>query len=252
MTLDDAHTSHSHGFELPETPPVVARRGSQRWRAVAGVAICLGLVGIVTGLIVAHRQSVSDAHLTSDALQREELRDGWKALGAAAAQEAEANAAQARNAVPNAAAPPPNVVIVNVPAPSAAAAPPNVAPSNVTNITLPNGSSPAANGAPSENVNSGTAPIQSLPAINFSPVQSYPSQAGYPSPPSSETPPTGYLPQNSYGTSTPTPTPAVPTTTPNPGVAPMPPPIGNGSIPGSTPNPALPNNGLVGSAPVQP
>ncbi len=230
MTPDDAHTSHNHGFELPETPHVVVRNGSRPWRAVAGVAVCLGLAGIVTGLVVAHRQKVSDEHLTSDALQREELRDGWKALGAAAAQDAQTNGMPPSTAAP-APAPPPNVVIVNVPAQSAAAAPPNV-----TNINLPSGSSLQANGVPS-GTNSGFAPSQSLPTIDFSPLTGYlPTQAGEASTPGSAAPPGNYLPENSYGS------------TPG-GAAPVAPAVGNGSIPGSAPNPALANNGLVGSVP---
>src|SRR5512147_2659191 len=59
MSPDDAHTSHNHGFELPNAPDVVVRSDPRPWRAVAGVAVCLGLAGIVTGLIVARRQSVS-------------------------------------------------------------------------------------------------------------------------------------------------------------------------------------------------
>jgi len=236
MTQDEAHTSHSHGFELPEAPPPVARNGSRTWRVVAGVALCLGLAGIVTGLIVARRQSLSDEQLLSDALQRAELQEGWRALGAAAAQEAQTNTAPPNSdrAVPAAAptssaasasAAPPNVVIVNVPPQGVAAAPPNstpssFAPSNVTNINLPS-----------------VSPNQSLPPLDFSPVPGYvPIQPGYAVQPTSE-PPTSNLPQSSEGTTT-------------SGVPPAPMPVGNGSIPGSTPNPALPNNGLVGSSPV--
>src|SRR6185369_2680653 len=91
MTPDDAHTSHNHGFELPNAPQVVVHGDPRPWRAVAGVAVCLGLAGMIAGLIVARRQSASDEHLTSDALQREELRDGWRALGAAAASDARAS-----------------------------------------------------------------------------------------------------------------------------------------------------------------
>src|SRR3954471_4883332 len=95
MTPDDTHSSHNHGFELPNAPQVVVRGDPRPWRAVAGVAVCLGLAGMIAGLIVARRQSASDAHLTSDALQREELREVWKALGAAAASDARANQPQA-------------------------------------------------------------------------------------------------------------------------------------------------------------
>jgi len=73
MTHDDAHTSHNHGFALPAGPQVVVRSESRPWRVVAGVAVCLGLAGVIAGLIVARRQSLSDEHLISDALQREEL-----------------------------------------------------------------------------------------------------------------------------------------------------------------------------------
>jgi hypothetical protein len=202
---------------------------------VAGVALCLGLAGIVTGLVVAHRQRNSDAKITSDALQREELRDGWKALGAAAAQDARANNVQPSPAASTAASP--NVVIVNVPAQSAANTPPNPQPSNVTNINLPSGSQPAANGTnQGSNISSSSTPTatQSMPPINFTPLQGYlPTQSGYTSStPGNGTPQPVYSPPVVYG------------------AAPYTPPVGNGSIPGSTPNPALPNNsGLVGSTP---
>jgi len=226
MTPDDAHTSHNHGFELPNAPQVVVRNDPRPWRAVAGVAVCLGLAGIVTGLIVARRQSASDEHLTSDALQREELRDGWRALGAAAANDARANDAPAPAVVNSAnVAAPPNVVVVNVPAQAATAA-----PSNVTNINLPSAPAPGSDGSTTgnSNQNPGFAPIQSVPQISYSPVQGYvPTPVGYPSPQTS--------PQNSYGT------------TPG-GVAPVA-PVGNGTIPGSTPSPTLPNGGLVGATP---
>jgi hypothetical protein len=243
MTPDDAHTSHNHGFELPDAPLVVVQNEPRPWRAVAGVALCLGLAGVVTGLVVANRQRNSDARITSDALQREELRDGWKALGAAAAQDARNNDVQA---APAAAAPAaaataaPNVVIVNVPAQSAAAAPPSAAPSNVTNINLPNGAVAPGTPIAGSNTNSGLAQTQSMPPINYSPLLGLPTQAGTTSAPASGTSqPQGY-----------TPPPNVVYGAPPGGTAPYTPPVGNGSIPGSTPNPALPNNnGLVGSTP---
>lgn len=225
MTPDDAHTSHNHGFELPNAPQIVVRSDARPWRAVAGVAVCLGLAGVVTGLIVARRQSASDAHLTSDALQREELRDGWKALGAAAVVDARSNDEQAPVVANSANVQPasPNVVIVNVPAQGATAAPPNV-----TNINLPNGPYTGSNNATtdSSNSNPGMVPIQTSPQVTYSPVQGYvPPQVGYPAPPANYAPPLNAVPGNAA---------------PN---------VGNGTIPGSTPNPALPNNGLVGSSP---
>jgi hypothetical protein len=237
MIPDDPHSSHNHGFELPETPVVVVRKDTRPWRALAGVAVCLGLAGVVTGIVVAHRQRVSDAHLTSDALQREELRDGWKALGAAAAQDARTTDVQP-SAPANSAAAPPNVVIVNVPAQSATSQPPNVAPSNVTNITLPSTSAGAADAA--RLGSSG----QSLPPVTYSPVQGYmPTPGGGAASPATDTSQPTYAPPIVYGTNGPSGAAAnaPPVYTP---------PVGNGSIPGSTPNPALPNNnGLVGSTP---
>lgn len=243
MNPDDAHTSHNHGFELPKAPEVVVRSDPRPWRAVAGVAVCLGLAGIVTGLIVARRQSASDEHLTSDALQREELRDGWRALGVVAAHEAAqreslANRAEMPANAGTAAPPLPNVVIVNVPTPAASAQP------VVTNINVPNGAAPVNGSVPTSatptsstaspgdnwNYSSGYAPNQSVPSANYSPVQGYiPVPGNYPTPPNT---PQSNTPQNSYGTT-------------GGGVAPG---VGNGSIPGSSPNPAL-NGGLVGSTP---
>ena len=210
----------------------MVRNDPRLWRAVAGVALCLGLSGIVTGLIVARRQSASDAHLTSDALQREELRDGWRTLGVAAVREAQQredqqNAAETPAIAVAPVTPPPNVVIVNVPS-SAAPAPPNV-----TNINLPNATAPGESVAPMDNQTQASGyPNQSIPPANYSPVQGYlPLPASYPVAPNGSTPQAGYAP-NAYSA------PSV--------VAPG---VGNGTIPGSTPNPALPNNGLVGSTP---
>ena len=210
---------------------MVVRDNPRRWAAVAGVAVCLGLAGVVTGIVVAQRQKVSDAHITSDALQREELRDGWKTLGAAAAREAQANNLQPLPATSAAPAAAPTVVVVNVPAPSAASA-----PSNVTNITVPSG----GNGAPIDT--SGMAPgystVQSVPGTSYSPVQGYlPAPTNYAPPAAnSAAQQPNLVPQNSYGTT-------------NGTAAPPAQAVGNGSIPGSTPNPALPNNGLVGTTP---
>src|SRR6478735_3832850 len=197
MTHDDAHTSHNHGFELPSAPEVVVRSDPRPWRAVAGVAVCLGLAGIVTGLVVARRQSASDEHITSDALQREELRDGWRALGVAAVRDAldrEAERSAAPPAPANSAnqAAPPSVVIVNVPTPSSSAA-----PSNVTNITLPNRANANTNSGaePSDtwNFSSGYAPNQSLPPANYSPAQGYvPAPMSYPLPPDTNAPRSNY------------------------------------------------------------
>ena len=179
MTPDDAHTSHNHGFELPNAPQVVVQGDPRPWRAVAGVAVCLGLAGMIAGLIVARRQSASDAHLTSDALQREELRDGWRALGAAAASDARASdvpaptvetTATVATAAP---APSPNVVIVNLPAQPNPAQPTNVAPSTVTNINLPTSADPRANGAvtDSSGANPGFVPTESLLRSTIRPCQ---------------------------------------------------------------------------------
>jgi len=201
---------------------------------VAGVALCLGLAGIVTGLVIARRERASDAHLTADALQREELRDGWRALGAAAARDAQTNDVQAKAPASTAAAQP-NVVIINVPAQSATAP----APPNVTNINLPSGPVMGENGTPviSSSPTPGNATTRSLPEISYSPMQGYlPTQTGYTSAPAINAPGPAYSPQNSYGSPVGSPPPVTP-------------PVGNGSIPGSTPNPALPNNGLVGVSP---
>jgi hypothetical protein len=237
MTPDDAHTSHNHGFELPNVPEVVVRSDPKPWRAVAGVAVCLGLAGIVTGLIVARRQSASDEHITSDALQREELRDGWRALGAVAAHDAQQREGLTNRlaipANPTTPAPaPPNLVIVNVPTPTTAG---STAPANVTNITLPNGAA-ATNATPSDNWNFGSGYVpsenQSVPPMNYSPVQGYiPLPMGYPTPPNTSQ--ANYSPQTGYGTTAGNAAPSV----------------GNGSIPGSSANPALSNGGLVGSTP---
>lgn len=235
MTHDDAHTSHNHGFELPNAPEVVVRSDPRPWRAVAGVAVCLGLAGIVTGLILARRQSVSDEHITSDALQREELRDGWRALGVAAVRDAQqredlANRAAIPDNSSSATPAAPNLVIVNVPTPAASAAPPNV-----TNITVPSGApATSSNATPSEswNYGPGYTPNQSVPPANYSPVPGYiPVPMAYPTPPN--TPQANYSPQTGYGTTAGS-------------VAPS---VGAGSIPGATPNPALTNGGLVGSTP---
>ncbi|HYQ02260.1 MAG TPA: hypothetical protein VER96_26480 [Polyangiaceae bacterium] len=239
MTHDDAHTSHNHGFELPSAPEVVVRSDPRPWRAVAGVAVCLGLAGIVTGLVIARRHSVSDEHITSDALQREDLRDGWRALGVAAVREAQDREAEKSAAAPAPVNPAnqaalPNVVIVNLPTPSSSAA-----PSNVTNITLPNRATTNSGVEPSDtwNFSSGYAPNQTVPPANYSPTQGYvPVPMSYPLPPDTNAPRSNSVTQNGYGA-------------PPSGVAPS---VGNNSIPGSSPSPALPNGGLVGSTPSAP
>jgi hypothetical protein len=109
MNLEDNEPGSEHIVEIPG-PPRRVLNVRRRSYPVLIAAACLGLGGILVGVFVVGRQRASDEHLTSDALQREELRDGWKALGAAAAVDAQTARAPAAPV-----APPASVLIVNVP-----------------------------------------------------------------------------------------------------------------------------------------
>ncbi|MET0791570.1 MAG: hypothetical protein ABW061_08625 [Polyangiaceae bacterium] len=117
MTHDEEHTPPSeHIVEVPPRGPS-QRAPSRRSIASISVALCLALAGLAIAVgIVRGQRATADAR-TRDAVQREELKDGWSTLSALAAQHSPSVTAPA--------APQPterNVVIVNVPPPVATSA----------------------------------------------------------------------------------------------------------------------------------
>ncbi len=204
MTPDEEIVSE-HGLELPSTRRAV-RLERKRSHQVMGVAVCLVLTSIIVGAAVVHHQRVSDEHLVGDALQREDLRDGWKTLGAAAALEAQsADTPATASAAPAAAT---NVVIVNVPGQSGV---PAQAPQ-------PSQTEPAVTGTPRAAATGTSNTAEGTPSVTYvAPLTNYGSSLGAGS---AQIPTVGVVPSIVPGQS-----------------------VGNGTIPGSAPNPALPNNG---------
>ena len=214
MTPDEEIVSE-HGLELPSTRRAV-RLERKRSHQVMGVAVCLVLGSIVVGAALVHHQRVSDEHLVGDALQREDLRDGWKALGAAAALEAQSTDTSATPSAAPPAAPATNVVIVNVPSqPGVQVQAPQPAPTMQV-----------VTGAPSTATTGSTMNADGTPSVTYvAPLTNYgsgsPTGAG-----SVQIPTVGVVPSIAPGQS-----------------------VGNGTIPGSSPNPALPNNGSPSPTP---
>lgn len=155
MHIDEEHGDH--GVEVPHAAHAQPlSRGTRRSLATIGVTICLALGGIAVAVAIVRDNRDSDERLTREALERDELREGWKTLGAVAASDArgdeQSNPGSAAptpvqvtvNPPPAATNAPPNVVIVNVPAAPAQAAnaPSTASPlaaqtANGTNAALP-------------------------------------------------------------------------------------------------------------------
>ena len=218
-TLDEERTADSdHGFELHNAHSIEiveeahSRSLAQRRTfATLAVAVCLGGAGIIIGLAMVQGQRSSDERATREALEREELRDGWKALGAAATEEAQrvdvppvAPQPAVTGATSTAAPPATNFVVVNVPA-----------------------AQPAAPGA--------VVVTPSVPSGNYSP-----------------TPPRQSLASDANPVVTYVPVPAVAPTATGGGLVIPDRNVGNGTIPGSAPNPALPNGGSAIAPPSVP
>jgi hypothetical protein len=207
MTSDgDSDLGHEHSVELnneAELPGAGRRRSFVALIVAAGLA----LAGVLIVLGV-RSQRVNAERRALDAVQREELRDGWQTLSAAAAQQAAVSdalsqaaqqaaaqqaAAASANASPAPAAPAPNIVIVNVP---------GEAPRSTSSVGAP--PPPASNAAPqpttsaSSSVNTLVVPVPVTGA--GSTVSAVPGQN-----------------------------------------------LSNSSVPGPVPNPALPNAGLGGT-----
>lgn len=203
---DDLDLGHAHSVELVNEAEL-PRAGRRRSFAALIVAAGLAVAGVLIVLGV-RSQRVNAEQRALDAVQREELRDGWQTLSAAAAQQAAASdalsqaaqqaaaqqaAAASANASPAPTAPAPNIVIVNVPgeaprATSAVGAPPP----------------PASNALPPPPAVSATSALNTVvvpvPVTGAGTVSAVPGQN-----------------------------------------------LSNSSVPGPVPNPALPNAGLGGT-----
>ena len=211
MTIDEHQSRDSdHGVELHNAHSVeIVEEAHQRSRtrrrtfATLAVATCLGMAGVIIGIAMVRGQEEGDTRATREALDREELRDGWKTLAAAAtegAQRTDTQATAASSVAPPASAQPTqpttNVVVVNVPAQQ-----------------------------PSTSINMSTTPAPS------STVMSIPQ-------PASPAPLQSMAPQSTYDSTTPIYVP-VPAIAPN-GAGSLPVPdqtVGNGTIPGSPVSP---------------
>jgi hypothetical protein len=163
MTHDKEHTPHSeHTVEVPPRTPSV-RAVRRRSVATLSVALCLAIAALAIAVGIVRQQRTTADERTREAVQREELKDGWDTLSALAAQHSTSVAAPA--------APQPterNVVIVNVP-PPVATSPTVIAPVVAAPAT------PAPTQAPAATQSS--APAQAItpaPTATMSPAQSAP------------------------------------------------------------------------------
>ena len=165
MAYDEDPGAHSeHVVEISNESPEmrVARRRSF---ATISVAVCLALAGAVTAFAFVRDQSENAADRQRNAVQREQLLDGWTTLGIAAAQhtsdEMRVPPAAATNTAPTSApnptpAPVQNVIVVSSPAPAAqsvTAAPttaPVTAAAAATNAPAPPVGVPAPPAAPNQ------------------------------------------------------------------------------------------------------
>ena len=135
MTHDEEHTLHSeHVVEVPMRTPAM-RASTRRSIASISVALCLAGAGLAIAVGIVRDQRATADERTREAVQREELKDGWSTLSALAAQHSPSVAAPA--------APQPterNVVIVNVPPPvatSPAVVAPIAAPTQTADLPAP-------------------------------------------------------------------------------------------------------------------
>jgi hypothetical protein len=135
MAHDEEHTQHSE--HIVEVPPRTRsmRAATRRSIASLSVALCLAIAGLAIAVGIVRGQRATADERTREAVQREELKDGWGTLSALAAQHSPSISAPA--------APQPterNVVIVNVPPPvatSPAVVAPTVATPAPAQATLP-------------------------------------------------------------------------------------------------------------------
>jgi hypothetical protein len=262
----DVHTVHggvelhnAHSVELVEAEH--ERSGARRRTfATIAVATCLGAAGVIIGLAVVRGERVSDERATREALEREELRDGWKTLGAAATQEAERTGEQTAAAPPVQSLPvgsaqpaqtATNIVVINVP--------PQVAPSatNMSVVPVPTATSAWMSPVPSvgSTPTAGSADAPNVPNVSGSTIYVPVPGAAF----DGNAPPTPSVP--SPGRSAPVPVPGqsvgngtIPGAAANPdlpnGVTPVSPPttVPGGSVPASPPSPSLP----IGTVPAAP
>ena len=125
MTSDEEHGVHGeHVVEISNESPEL-RGARRRSFATISVAVCLGLAGVVTAFAFVRDQSENAADRQRDALQREQLLDGWTTLGAVAAAQRATDemhvppAPSVANTAPATLTPPPvpvqNVIVVASP-----------------------------------------------------------------------------------------------------------------------------------------
>ena len=92
MTFHEDPSAHSeHVVEISNESPSM-RSARRRSFATISVAVCLGLAGVVTAFAFMRDQSENAADRELDAVQREQLLDGWTTLGAVAAAQRAADA----------------------------------------------------------------------------------------------------------------------------------------------------------------
>ena len=179
MTHDEEHTPPSeHVVEVPPRTGTL-RAPTRRSLASISVALCLAIAGLAIAVGIVRDQRATADERTREAVQREELKDGWSTLSALAAQHSPSVSAPA--------APQPterNVVIVNVP-PAVATSPAVVAPQAVP-------AAPAAAAAapvPAPALDTAASPAPSAPAMGVAastsqaaPAEPAPSAAPPPAP----------------------------------------------------------------------
>ncbi len=165
MSYDEEHGTHSeHVVEISNESPEV-RVARRRSFATISVAVCLALAGVVTAFAFVRDQSEHAADRQRDALQREQLLDGWTTLGIAAAQRTSDElrappAGAANNTAPASApvattAPVQNVIVVSNPAAPQAEQPlpataSTAAPAAATPMAAPPVGVPAPPSAPNQ------------------------------------------------------------------------------------------------------
>ena len=186
MTIDEDPSAHSeHVVEIPNETPAT-RSARRRSFATVSVAVCLGLAGVVTAFAFMRDQSENAADRERDAVQREQLVDGWTTLGAVAAAQraadvmavpsattqsnATAPAAPSAARATQAAPPVQNVIVVGSPAGAAV-------PQQIQSLPTQAAAVPANVSAPSANTSSAAPNAPSdLPAMQ-APATATPDQA---------------------------------------------------------------------------
>ena len=170
MTFDEDASAHSeHVVEIPNESPAT-RKARRRSFATISVAVCLGLAGVVTAFAFVRDQSENAADHERDAVQREQLIDGWTTLAAVAASQRASDAlvlpsntaqpvatTQPTNAAPQSspapAAPTQTIIVVGSPAPAAVPQPIQSLPTQAAPVPVnpaPSSANTSSTNAPSD------------------------------------------------------------------------------------------------------